>query len=323
MDKPPGSVGRGWETMRGPLWRFAVFIVVLSICFAKPISDLARLAFNASLYSHVLLVPFISLYLVWLRRGGLPVGPVRPAPFAAVPFLLGLAGIISYAVARARGFNFGLDDYLAITISSFVCFIAGGGLLFMGSRLVRALAFPLAFLVFMIPFPATVTRWIEIFFQHTSADASHLLFLLSGTPVFRLGTTFQLPGLVIRVAEECSGIRSSLVLFITSLIAGYMFLRRPWKRAVLTLAVIPLGIVRNAIRVFTITMLSIHVDPQVIHSPIHTRGGPLFFLMSLVPFFLLLLWLRKSEQPRAGALPGPGESQAGKSVSTELKIAKP
>jgi exosortase C (VPDSG-CTERM-specific) len=154
------------------------------------------------------------------------------------------------------------------------------------------------FLVFLVPFPVVVTQGIEMFFQHTSSTAAHVMFLLSGTPVYRDGTYFQLPGLAIRVAEECSGIRSSLVLFITSLLAGYMFLRSPWRRAVLAFAVIPLAIVRNGFRVFTVSMLTMHVDPNAIHGPIHHQGGPLFFALSLVPFFLLLLWLRKSERKR-------------------------
>ena len=97
------------------------------------------------------------------------------------------------------------------------------------------------------------------------------------------------------VAEECSGIHSSLVLFITSLLAGRLLLRTPWRRAVLTLAIIPLAIARNGFRVFTIAELCVHVSPDMINAWIHRRGGPVFFALSLVPFFALLLLLRKSE----------------------------
>jgi exosortase/archaeosortase family protein len=97
------------------------------------------------------------------------------------------------------------------------------------------------------------------------------------------------------VAPECSGIRSTLVLFITSLVAGQLFLRSRWKRALFALAVIPLGIFRNAFRIVTIGELCIHVDPGFIDSPIHHRGGPIFFVISMVPFILLLYYLRKAE----------------------------
>ena len=72
-----------------------------------------------------------------------------------------------------------------------------------------------------------------------------------------------------------------------------MFLRSPWKRAVLTLAVIPLAIIRNGFRILTISWLCVHVGPEMIDSPIHHRGGPIFFILSLIPFFALLFLLRR------------------------------
>ena len=95
------------------------------------------------------------------------------------------------------------------------------------------------------------------------------------------------------MAPECSGIHSSLVLFITSLLAGYLLLNSPWKRAVLVLAVVPLALLRNGLRIVTIGQLCVHVSPDMINSYIHRKGGPIFFALSLIPFFLLLLFLRR------------------------------
>src|ERR1051325_5116946 len=94
----------------------------------------------------------------------------------------------------------------------------------------RHLGFPASFLVLMVPFPSALTNWIEMFFQHTSADAASFLFNLTGMPVFREGLVFHLPGIAIEVAKECSGTHSTLVLFITSLLAGHLFLRSRWKK---------------------------------------------------------------------------------------------
>ena len=117
--------------------------------------------------------------------------------------------------------------------------------------------------------------------------------------MLRDGTVFQLPGIVIEVAQECSGIRSSWVLFITSVLASYLFLKSPWRRAVLVAFVIPLGILRNGFRILVIGLLCVHVGPQMIHSIIHHQGGPLFFALSLIPLFLLLWWLRRGEKSEA------------------------
>jgi exosortase/archaeosortase family protein len=75
-----------------------------------------------------------------------------------------------------------------------------------------------------------------------------------------------------------------------------MFFQCKRYRLILALAVIPIAIIRNALRIFTIAMLCVHVDPGMIDSVIHRRGGPLFFALSLVPFFVLLIFLYRRER---------------------------
>jgi len=87
-------------------------------------------------------------------------------------------------------------------------------------------------------------------------------------------------------------------LLIVSLIAGYLFLSSPGNRAMIVLVAIPLGILRNGFRIFVIAMLCVHVGPEMIHSPLHHQGGPVFFILSLVPLFLLLVSLRRFERAK-------------------------
>ena len=159
-----------------------------------------------------------------------------------------------------------------------------------------AAAFPIAFLIFMVPLPDAAVNWLENASMLASAEAAALYFSLAGTPLVRTGTVFELQGIVIRVAQECSGIRSSWVLFIASLLASHVFLRTRWRRIVLVAFVIPLGILRNGFRILVIGLLCVHVGPHMINSVIHRRGGPFFFALSLVPLFLLVWWLRRQEQ---------------------------
>jgi exosortase/archaeosortase family protein len=84
----------------------------------------------------------------------------------------------------------------------------------------------------------------------------------------------------------------------TSLLAGQLFLKSRWKRFWLAAFVIPLGIVRNGFRICVIAMLCVHVGPEMVHSPIHLRGGPIFFVLSLIPFFAFLIWLWRSERKK-------------------------
>jgi exosortase len=161
----------------------------------------------------------------------------------------------------------------------------------------------------MTPLPLRVSNALESMLQHASAAVAYAFFEVSGTPVYAIGDLrFQLPGITIEVAPECSGLRSSLALFITSLLAGSVFLRSSWTRALLCLAVIPIGIIRNAFRIFTVGELCVQIGPQMIDSYIHRTGGWMFFLVSMVPLFLLLLLLVRSERSRTRAtMPSVGE----------------
>ena len=272
----------------------ALFTVVLAACFAKPLSALVRLALHSELYSHILLIPFVSLYLVWLKKSEVLHDSEPRRKLAALPLAAGLLSSLGFLVLHSR-LSLEPVDALAWNTFSFLLLFIGACCLCLGRQTFRALAFPLGFLIFLVPFPVIVRDAIESFLQHRSAEAAELLFTLVGTPLLRHGVDFQLPGFSLQVAPECSGIRSTLVLFITSLVAGQLFLRTPWKRALFALVVIPLGIFRNAFRIVVIGELCIHVDPDFIDSPIHRRGGPVFFVISMIPFLLLLYYLHKTD----------------------------
>jgi exosortase C (VPDSG-CTERM-specific) len=283
--------------VRPKRWRhFMLAVSVLVLCFGVPLGELARFAAGSKLFSYILLIPFISFYLVWLRRRNLP-SFSRPARKAGGFFLLAGGGMLAtyWLVLRPQSMPWE-DGYLALMTISFLLFFMGICCLFWGRETLCALAFPLAFLVFMVPIPAFVVLGIDSFLQRGSAVVAQGFFNISGMPFWQDGLAFQLPGITLRIAPECSGIHSSLVLFITSLLASYLLLQTGWKRAVLVLVVIPLALLRNGFRVFVLGELCVHIGPQMIDSPIHHKGGPIFFILSLIPLFLLLMALQKSER---------------------------
>ena len=160
----------------------------------------------------------------------------------------------------------------------------------------RAAAFPFVFLIFMVPMPDKIADALETASKLASTEVANCFFSIAGMPFVREGTRFQLPNILIEVGQQCSGIRSSWVLFITSLLVANLFLKNTGRRIILLCLVIPLGIVRNGFRVFVIGALCVYVGPNMIHSVIHHRGGPLFFVLSLIPFFGVLWWLRRGEE---------------------------
>ena len=250
-------------------------------------------AVNDPLLSYIPLVPFVAAYLLYLQRGALVAGYRRSVGGTVILGGISVAALTAGIAMRGR---LSVNDSLALMTLAYVCLVAAGGFLFLGAKWMAAAAFPVAFLIFMVPVPDAAVHWLERGSVLASADVSAFLFNVTGTPLLRDAEIFTLPGIVLQIAEECSGIHSSWVLFITSLVASHLFLKSPWRRLILVAFVIPLAIVRNSFRILVIGLLCVHVGPHMIDSVLHRRGGPIFFALSLIPLFLLLVWLRRQER---------------------------
>jgi exosortase len=227
-------------------------------------------------YSHIILLPFVSAYLLYLDRHAI-FKHVHTAQRAGL--LLAAGGVATIWLAGTTLITGETETRLSLTVLGLVVLWAGGFVLCYGLRALRTAAFPFLMLIFMVPLPPAVLNAIIVFLQKTSADASELLFALIGMPNLRSGFFFALPGLNIEVAKECSGIRSSLALLISGLVMAYLLLRSTWTRVALALVIIPLAIVKNAVRIVLLSWLAVHVDPSFITgSAVHRNGGiPLFF----------------------------------------------
>ena len=244
------------------------------------------------LYSHIVLIPFVSIYLVYTERGKI----FQESAASAFPgSILIAAGIALYLVGRRFGTGLDQSDFLSVMTFAAVLSWIGGFILFYGLESSRLALFPLLFLFFMVPVPALLMEKIILLLQICSAEVSYGIFKLTGVPIFREGFTFHLPGLSVEVAKQCGGIRSSLVLFIVSILAGHLFLSSWRRKFILSLWVLPITIVKNAIRIVTLTLLGVYVDPRILESTLHRRGGIPFFIVALSLFGVVLWFLRRSE----------------------------
>jgi exosortase C (VPDSG-CTERM-specific) len=292
--------GSGWtpwrDLPRPERWRGAGcvgYLLLLALAFIQPLTRLTLYAAQSDLNSYILLVPFIAGYLLYTQRVRNLAAYRSSIAGTVTAGGIGFAALVAGIVWRR---SLSINDDLGLAALAFVSFAAAGGFLFLGARWMAARAFPVSFLIFMVPLPDAAVDWLENASMLASAEAAALFFNVAGTPMVRQGTVFELPGIVLQVARECCGIHSSWVLFIAGLLASHLFLRTRWRRIVLVAFVIPLGILRNGFRVFVIGQLCVHIGPYMIGSKIHRQGGPFFFALSLVPLLLLLLWLRRGER---------------------------
>jgi exosortase C (VPDSG-CTERM-specific) len=294
---PAAGTPRGTRSLGGRrITVLAALTAVLVLCFISPLCEWMGFAVDSEFYSYMPLMPLITAYLIWLRRAGLG-ADVHPSwGAAAAVAAAGGAVLALYFQAQQRGWIPTEQDELCVLMLAFLLLLLAAGLATLGAATLSAIAFPLALLLFMVPYPAIVNDGLESFFQHTSTAAAHGFFSLVGTTCGQEDLTLHLPtDFSLVVGPQCSGIHSSQVLLITSLLAGNLFLRSPWRRVILALFVVPLAILRNGFRIFVIGELCVHVNHNMIDSWIHHHGGPVFFALSLIPFFFFLVWLRKLE----------------------------
>ena len=276
---------------------FLLFNIMALFTFYQPMRNLMSLSLSYdALYSHIVLIPLVSGYFIYLRRKSI---------FSNVryEFTLGIIiitlGIVLYLLGMTRGLQPNQNDSLSLMAFSGVTLWIGGFVFFYGVQAFREAAFPLLFLVFMIPLPTLFADKIIYFLQTVSAEVSFEIIKFVGVPVFREGFVFQLPGISVEVAKQCSGIRSTLALFITSILAGHMFLQSRWNKVILVLAVFPIAVFKNGLRIVTLSLLGAYVDEKIItQSLLHSKGGIPFFILALV-FMLPVLWiLRKREEKK-------------------------
>ena len=267
-----------------PFLRFAFLLVVSVVVGWQPLLRTFALALHADEYTHLLLIVPISLSLIFTERTRLKSALERGVGLGAT--LLFIA-VLTASYSRWMTHD---DVQLSIGMLAIVLWWIGSFVFCFGARAARLFLFPLCFLFWMVPVPAPVLNKIIAFWQQGSALSASMLFSVFGIPVTQDGIIISIPGLTLEVAQECSSVRSSLMLIVTSMVLAHLFLRSFWRKTAVVVAAIPLSIAKNGLRIFTIAMLGTRVGPGYLHGDLHRHGGIVFFLTALL-VVLLLLWL--------------------------------
>lgn len=281
---------------------FIAFFSLVLLLFAPALTKLVLYAYTAKggLYSHILVIPFIAARLFYLEWA-LPSTADRGSILGAI--VMGGIGIAALALGTSGYGGTNVTPLFWMT-TALISLVAAGGFLFFGTKWMAATAFPFAFLIFMIPLPEPAVAWLEDVSAIASAEVAALFLKVTGLLQAHHGTGLDLPGISLVVAPECSGIRSTLVLFIVTLLAAQLFLKTRSHRLILVALVVPIGLLRNAFRIWFIGLLCVRLGPHMIDSAIHRKGGPLFFALSLIPMALLLWRLRSWENTHNPRGPG-------------------
>ena len=223
-------------------------------------------------YSHGFLIPLMAAYFAWERRERLLTLPAQPSRAGIGLLGVGLLMLIIGSV--------GAELYLQRT--SLIVVLAGLVLLLLGREAVRMLAFPIAFLLFMVPLPAIVVNLVSFPLQIFAANTAVFCLYNFGIPVLQEGNVIILAGTTLEVAEACSGIRSLQALLALGTVYAYFSQHMMWKRWVLVFLSVPIAIIANAFRVTGTGVLANYWGIEAAEGFYHTFAGWLIFVVAFV-----------------------------------------
>jgi exosortase len=271
---------------------FAVLMAVSLLIGWRPLVDTFELSWRSDEYTQILLILPISAALIFLERRSL--WSMVNLNIRIGSILLAIAVLIGCAMI---GWSASLpsDVQLSIRMIALVLWWIGSFVFCFGPRPSRLVLFPLCFLFGLVPCPQLLLSALVALLQQGSAWATHVLFSVFDVPVAQNGVLLTIPGLTLKVAQECSSIRSSSMLLVTTIVLAQLLLRSSWRRALVIGLAIPLSVAKNGLRIFTIAMLGTRVDPGYLTGRFHRQGGIVFFAVALMSSFAFLWALRMSE----------------------------
>ena len=305
------GTGKGWpvKDRLSPRWaldRWPNCLLLLAaialLIYAPVLKDLVSDWWNDPDYTHGFLVPIVVACVLWTQRRRYAAIPLKPA-LSGLPIIL--AGLALRVAGTMAADYFTTRFSLCILLTGVVVYLAGW-------RMLRAMLFPLGYLVLMIPLPGILYNQLTFPMQLIASRIASQFIELIGIPVFREGNILHVPHFAVEVAQACSGIRSFFSLLALALGYSYFADRRPWIRFALVVVMIPIAILTNAVRVTASTLMGYWFGVQWAEGFTHLFSGWLIYLVSLALMFLAHALIKKAagaDTSRPVAHPAAGQLQ--------------
>lgn len=232
--------------------------------------------------SHCFLIPLVSGYLIWLKRGELAGGEWEES---GLGFAVFIGGILLYGISYIGGIDIGQRIALTTVINGLVLYN-------LGFPAYRKILFPMLFLYLMAPIPITVMGLISFPLQLFATTLSKYLLLHIGIPVIQAGNILHTPRGPLEIAEACSGIRSLVSYLALSLFLAY-WNKGKWKTsAILILSTVPIALGANVLRITFTAVIGVVYGMKFASGFLHEFSGFVLFFFGLVIFMCEEYWLR-------------------------------
>jgi exosortase len=270
-----------------PLFRFSVLVAISLLIWWRPLIASFALALRDDQYTHILLILPVGVTLIFLDRKSFETPEDRRSGPGVI---LLISAVIATTFARSQILPLRPDEALSVNMLALVVWWMGAFIIAFGTRAFRRALTPLCFLFWVVPIPEFILSPIVRWLQQGSVASARLLFTLIGVPSAQDGTLITIPGLTVEVARECSSIRSSLMLLVTTTVLAQMWLRSAWRKVLVIAVAIPLSVAKNGLRIFVLAMLTTRVDRSFITGRLHHQGGVIYFLIALAAI-IFLIWI--------------------------------
>ena len=256
-----------------------VWCVILAglilLLYASVIKDLVVQWWTDADYGHGFFVPLFSGYILWRERDRWAKTEIKPSNFGFA-VMLGAIGLLLLGSLGAELFTSRFS--LLILLAGMILFLAGW-------KMLRAVSFPLGYLMWMIPIPVIIYNQITFPLQLIASRLATAGLQLAQVPVLRDGNILIMSNYSLEVVEACSGIRSLMTLMALAVAYGYLVSPRRWVRYVLAAFMVPIAIVTNAIRIMGAGILAHRFGPAAAEGFLHEFSGWAIFLVALVLMF--------------------------------------
>jgi len=247
---------------RATLKRSSILVFLFAsylFCYGDLLKSLVLLWWKDDFYSHGFLIPFISLYLVWVKRDLILQEAPVPNYRGGIP--LTVLGLLMLYVGQVGGVI--LLGYLSIVVS-----LTGTVLLLFGIRCLKTVLLPIAYLLFMIPIWGIFTDTLQLPFQLFSARLGILFLSLLSVPAYLQGIYIELPNITLEVVEACSGVNFLIAIIAIGIPMGHLFLQG-WRLMVCLLCfAVGVAILSNGLRVALIGFIAYHNIGGDLHGPL-------------------------------------------------------
>jgi exosortase B len=273
-------VPRGGLAGRDNQWLIWLPVLIgLSALYIPTYVSLARTLWNEETNAHGPIVLLVLVWLIWRNRSAFEFEQKNGVVPAISGWALLFAGLVFYALGRSQGIPI-------FEVGSHIPVLTGAALILLPARNVRRLAFPLLFLIFLVPLPGIIVDPLTASLkQFVSAAAETILYTL-GYPIARNGVVLTIGPYRLLVADACSGLNSMYSLSALGLIYLYLARYKSWSRNLIILAsILPIAFAANMVRVIVLAMVTYHFGDAAGQGFLHNFAGIVLFVTALISLF--------------------------------------